>query len=67
MNDFLSEIPMYQNIEKVVELVMNTIRVTDSIESNLFNSYTALYNAGIVKKEELNTLNAWLSDLTSLA
>ena len=63
MKDFISEIPMYQYCEKVVELVSSSIASTQSIENNLFNAYKSLLNSAIVCAQEMQTLEAWLNDL----
>jgi hypothetical protein len=63
MKDFLSEIPMYKDCEKTVELVMSSISKADSIETNLYNSYHSLLKNGIVCDSEMITLEAWLKDL----
>lgn len=64
--DFLSEIPMYQTTEKVVELIQSSISKNDSIDINLYNSYKSLYNEGIVDIKELTVLESWLKDLKSI-
>lgn len=64
MKDFISEMPMYQNCERVIELVSNSIARYDSIETNLYNSYKALLDDNLVCKKELVTLEAWLKDIT---
>lgn len=61
--DFISEIPMYQNTEHVVEIVLKTISKQFSLSENLFMSYEALVNAGIVKINEIEVLSAWLKDI----
>lgn len=61
--DFISEIPMYQHTEKVVELTMKTIKKEFSLSENLFATYEALLNAEIVEKKELDVLTAWLKEL----
>jgi STELLO glycosyltransferases len=63
MKDFISEIPMYQYCEKVVELVLKAISSSQSIEDNLFNAYKSLLDSSIVCDEEIQTLEAWLNDL----
>ena len=63
--DFLSEIPMFQTTEQVIDIVKKSISKNDSIEDNLYNSYKALYENGIVAKEELYVLENWLKDLKS--
>ena len=67
MKDFESEVPMYKDTEKVIELTQKSIRSTDSIENNLFNTYNSLLNAGIVEVKEIKTLEAWLQDLNNLS
>jgi len=66
MKDFLSEIPMYQHCEKVIELVLNSISKSDTIETNLYNAYKALLKENIVCENEMITLEAWLKDLRAL-
>jgi hypothetical protein len=66
MKDFLSEIPMYQHCESVIELVSSSISKHDSIDTNLYNAYGALLKAGIVCDDEMLTLKAWLDDLEKL-
>jgi hypothetical protein len=63
MKDFISEIPMYQNCEKVIDLVSKSISKSDSIEINLYNAYKSLFNENIVCKKEMITLEAWLKDI----
>jgi len=66
MKDFLSEIPMYEHTEKVVELVSSSISKFESIETNLHKSYNSLLKANIVCDKEMRTLEAWLKDLKKL-
>jgi hypothetical protein len=63
MKDFISEIPMYQHCEGIIELVSNSISKSDSIETNLYNAYKSLVNENIVCEKEMITLEAWLQDL----
>ena len=65
-NDFLSEIPMYQTTEKVIELVSKSIFSKNSIYDNLYNSYVSLLNAQIVEKKELENLEAWIADIQKI-
>lgn len=64
--DFISEIPMYQTAEKVIEIVSDKIRSSDSIENNLFAAYSGLCEQNIVVEKELRMLEAWLSDLNKI-
>ncbi len=63
MKDFISEIPMYQNCERVIELVSNSISKSESIETNLYNAYKSLLKENIVCDKEMITLDAWLKDI----
>lgn len=65
MKDFISEIPMYENCEKVIDLVATSISKSTTIETNLYRSYKTLLKEKIVREEELITLEAWLKDLQS--
>lgn len=66
MKDFVSEIPMYQYSEKVVELVSRAVSKSRSINENMFYAYEALFGENIVNKEEMKVLEAWLKDLETL-
>lgn len=65
-NDFLSEIPMYQYGDKVVELVQASISAKESIATNLRLAYASLRRSGIVPDEELKALECWLKDIRDL-
>jgi hypothetical protein len=64
--DFISEIPMYETTEKVIELVTSAIDSNQDIFTNLENAYLALLSEGIVIEKELVTLRAWIRDLKNL-
>lgn len=66
MKDFISEIPMYENGEKVIEIVSNAISEKVSIDNNLYNAYSALLKNKIIMDKELGTLEAWLKDLSMM-
>jgi len=63
MKDFISEIPMYETCEKVIELVSKVISSSDCIENNLYKAYNALLIENIAIDKEMITLEAWLKDL----
>ncbi|MGI8893146.1 MAG: STELLO glycosyltransferase family protein [Bacteroidia bacterium] len=63
MKDFISEIPMYQHCERVLELVVKSISKSKSIEANLYNAYHSLLKENIICDEEIITLEAWLKDI----
>jgi hypothetical protein len=67
MSDFNSEIPMYLNCRKVVDVVSTAISTDESMESNLYNAYVSLLEKGIVEDDELRTLEAWLNDLQRMS
>lgn len=66
MKDFISEIPMYEYCENVIELVSNSISKSESIETNLYNAYNSLLKEGIVCEMELKVLETWLLDIKSI-
>ena len=66
MNDFISELPMYQHCESIIELVSSSISKSVNIETNLYNSYSSLLKSKIVCEHEMKTLEAWLLDLERL-
>lgn len=67
MKDFISEIPMYEYCERVIELVTGAITPSQSLETNLYNAYLALQKENIVCDKEMLTLKAWLNDLQKLS
>ena len=67
MEDFISEIPMYQHCEKVINLVLDSISISETMESNLYNAYKSLLRENIICKEELISLEFWLKDIDSLS
>ncbi len=66
MKDFISEIPMYENCEKVIEVVTANISAQHTITDNLYNAYDALLQKNIIVDNEMITLNAWLKDLDTI-
>jgi len=64
--DFVSEIPMYEHVEKVVALVQAAISPGQTVAGNLRRAYVALAANAIVKNEELPILDAWLNDMEAL-
>ena len=67
MKDFISEIPMYEYGDQVVDIVSGAINPSQSMSDNLHNAYNALHEKQIVKKEEMITLESWLEDLANLS
>jgi len=63
MKDFVSEIPMYEHGERVIDIVGSAIVASRSMQDNLFNAYEALEKEHVVEKKELNVLMAWFRDV----
>ena len=61
--DFLSEVPMYQHCNQVIETTVGAINAGTSIAGNLYNAYEALHKKDIVVAKELEVLEAWLKDI----
>ncbi len=66
MKDFVSEMPMYLHGESVPELVTAALDPADTVGGNLFRAYDALARNGIVKREEMVALEAWLKDISEI-
>lgn len=63
LKDFESEIPCYLYAQKVVDIAVAIIQDGLTLKDNMFNVYKALFEENIVKKEELDILEAWLKDI----
>jgi hypothetical protein len=63
--DFISEIPMYETTELVIETVDKVISISRSLNDNLYNAYKALLEKKVVEEKELTTLELWLNDLNN--
>ena len=66
MADFASELPLYQDVERIITLVSEPVKAENTISDNLYNVYRHLANEGIVKEVELDLLAAWLEDVAAL-
>jgi len=66
LDDFGSEVPMYLQTERVVDVASSAVRADRSIEENLRAVYEALVPEGIVEDKELDLLGAWLDDLSAI-
>lgn len=60
--DFKSEIPMYLNTKKVINIVDSVISHRKTIIENLYSAYEGLYKNKIVCKKELKSLAYWIDD-----
>jgi hypothetical protein len=65
--DFASELPLYIDAERILELVQDRIRPESSISDNLYNVYRHLADEAIVEEAELDILSAWLDDVATLS
>jgi len=66
MKDFVSELPMYLNTDKVIAVVSGVVSAEQDISTNLRLAYQGLLQAGIVEDRELITLDAWLHDIEAI-
>lgn len=64
LKDFESEIPCYLLAQRVVNIAINSIKPANSLKDNMFSVYESLLEENVVKKEELNILQAWLEDIS---
>lgn len=64
--DFLSEIPMYENCSRIIDIVSDSITKNLSIGCNLFNCYEKLQKEKVVSSDELKVLTLWLNDLEKI-
>ncbi len=65
MKDFESEIPGYLHNEKIAA-ALEKLPLKSGVESmaeNMQSCYTAMIDLGVLPKEELVSLNAWLGDV----
>jgi hypothetical protein len=65
--DFASELPLYKEVERILELVREPVRPEASISDNLYNVYHHLADEAIVEEAELDILSAWLEDVAALS
>ena len=65
--DFASELPLYVDVERILELVQDRVLPEASISDNLYNVYRHLADEAIVEEAELDILSAWLDDVAALS
>ena len=63
LKDFESEIPCYLFAQKIIEYTKESIKSSNSISDNLYETYCLLEKKDIVKKDELIILETWLNDI----
>ena len=66
MKDFGSETMMYNQMNKILDILNSSISSSDSIEANLVSCYKILQQKEIVQMNELNLIKLWLKDLSSI-
>lgn len=64
--DFASELPLYAEVERIMNLVREDVRPASAASDNLYNVYRRLSRHGIVPEAELDLLSAWLDDVAAL-
>lgn len=67
LKDFESEIPCYLFAKSVTEKSIKVVKENRSISENLFEVYCMLEKEGVVKSSELDVLQAWLKDISSIS
>jgi hypothetical protein len=65
MRDFNDEVPMYLQVERVVD-ILEALPTGGSAVDRLVRAYASLREAGIVTPSELQALEAWAGDLRRL-
>ena len=68
LNDFADEVPGYLNNAKIARALdaLSLPLGTEVLGSNMKVCYQKLIEMGLIQSEEMNLLEAWLSDLTRL-
>lgn len=68
LRDFESEIPVYLNAERVIEIATEALKQnkTTSITDQLLTVYRALHSEQLVPDEEIKLLEAWVEDLKNI-
>ena len=66
LKDFISEIPIYQHTEEVIELTKQATTRKGTLHQNLLRVYQLLNANGIVSTDELVLLKLWLADVAHL-
>ena len=65
MQDFESEYPMYLQAEFIMNELSKVTTPDGDVIENLVKAYTHLLKIGVVKREELEILNCWISDISN--
>jgi hypothetical protein len=62
LKDFEEELPIYLRIQDFIK-VLETTKLTGSLEAKMIRIYAALAKEGLVKDEELDVLKLWLNEV----
>ena len=65
LKDFESEIPMYLNLRKAIDVAKKMVKAKACICENLLHVYEGLTAEQIVSSGELISLKAWLNDVST--
>ena len=65
MRDFQEELPMYRDVEAVVD-VLESVTLQGSMGEGLVACYSALADAGLAPADEITAARAWHADLRRL-
>ena len=66
LKDFKSEIPLYLDSQRMLDIAIKSTDRNKSIEDNLILIYEELFKENIVEKNELKLLKAWINDINNL-
>lgn len=61
MADFIDEIPCYTQVDKVID-ILDKAKLTGHPHNDFVLVYKMLFEEGIVKRKELEGINAWMED-----
>ena len=66
LKDFKSEVPLFLNSQKILNIATESVNKSNKNEINLMNIYKNLYKEKLVEKKELELLKAWILDINNL-
>jgi hypothetical protein len=61
VEDLKSELLMYKHNENILNVISKDISKSESIKISLGKIYKNLYNNNIIKKNDIDILNLWLT------
>ena len=65
-DDLADEVFMYRHASRIVEWVTPHITADNSVEDNLYQAYRALHRKKVVESEELQAVEAWLTEIQAI-